>query len=231
MKEQHKRILDPKTVAALCVYLSVAVLCFANRDKITIASIVSYTPDDPVLAAAVMIALFTLKGCTVLLNGNVLYAASGVLFSLPVAMAVNSIGTVLMTTIPFFIGRKSGADMMESLVKKYKKLELVRNAPRHNEFVFTLFIRVLGILPCEPMGMYLGACGLRYRNFILGTMLGLAPAIAAYAIIGEYAAIPTSPQFVIAAVFQLSTTLCSLLAAFVWRKRNKKQEGMKPCKK
>ena len=231
MEKQQKRIFDPKTVAALCVYLCVAVLCFLNRDKITIASIVGYTPDDPVLAAAVMIALFTLKGCTVLLNGNILYAASGVLFSLPVAMAVNSIGTVLMTTIPFFIGRKSGTEMMEPLVKKYKKLELVRDAPRQNEFAFTLFIRVLGILPCEPMGMYLGACGLRYRNFILGTMLGLAPAIAAYAIIGEYAAIPTSPQFIIAAVFQVSTTLFSLLAAFMWRKRSKKQEGMKPCKK
>ena len=231
MEKQQKRIFDPKMVAVLCVYLGMAALCFLNRDKITIASIVGYTPDDPVLAAAVMIALFTLKGCTVLLNGNILYAASGVLFSLPVAMAVNSIGTVLMTTIPFFIGRKSGTEMMEPLVKKYKKLELVRDAPRQNEFAFTLFIRVLGILPCEPMGMYLGACGLRYRNFILGTMLGLAPAIAAYAIIGEYAAIPTSPQFIIAAVFQVSTTLFSLLAAFMWRKRSKKQEGMKPCKK
>ncbi len=48
-----------------------------------------------------MIGLFTLKGCTVLLNGNILYAASGLLFSLPVTIAANSIGTVLMTTIPF----------------------------------------------------------------------------------------------------------------------------------
>jgi len=224
MEKQQKRIFDPKMVAVLCVYLGMAALCFLNRDKITIASIVSYTPDEPVLAAAVMIALFTLKGCTVLLNGNILYAASGVLFSLPAAIAVNSVGTVLMTTIPFFIGRKSGAEMMETLVQKYKKLELVRNAPRHNEFAFTLFIRVLGVLPCEPMGMYLGACGLRYRRFILGTILGLAPAIAAYAIIGEYAAVPTSPQFIAAATFQLSTTLCSLLAAFLWRKRRKNKK-------
>ena len=62
MEKQQKRIFDPKMVAVLCVYLGMAALCFLNRDKITIASIVSYTPDEPVLAAAVMIALFTLKG-------------------------------------------------------------------------------------------------------------------------------------------------------------------------
>ncbi len=60
--------------------------------------------------------------------------------------------------------------MMETPVQKYEKLVLVRNAPRRSEFAFTLFIRVLGILPCEPVGMYLGACGPRYRNFILAAM-------------------------------------------------------------
>jgi len=95
MEKQQKHVFDPKMAAALCVYLGAAVLCFLNRDKITIA--------------------------TVLLNGNILYAASGVLFSLPVAIAVNSIGTVLMTTTPFFIGKRAGAEKMGALVQKYKK--------------------------------------------------------------------------------------------------------------
>lgn len=231
MTKQEKHICEPGKLIALCFYLGVAVLCFVHRDKITIESIVSYTPDNPVLAATAMLALFTLKGSTVFVNGNVLYAACGILFPLPAAIAVNTVGTVIMTTIPFFIGKRSGTETMETLARKYKKLEMVRNAPRHNEMLFALFMRVLGILPCEPVGMYLGSCGLHYSRYIIGTMLGLVPAIAAYAIIGEYAAAPASPQFIITAVFQMGTTLCSLAAAFVWKlRRRTSQERVQSCK-
>ena len=232
MTKKKKHRCEPRKLVAFCFYLGVSVVCFIHRDKITIESIVSYTPENPAVAAAVMLALFTLKGCTVFVNGNILYAACGVLFPLPAAIAVNAVGTVIMTTIPFFIGRKSGTAAMAALTQKYKKLEMVRNAPRHNELLFTLFMRVLGILPCEPVGMYLGSCGLRYSRYIVGTMIGLAPAIVAYAIIGEYAADPASPQFITAAVFQVGTTLCSLAVAFVWKlRRRSTQEREQSCKK
>lgn len=232
MRKQKKHSCDPGKVFAVAFYLGVAVLCFLHKDKLTIETIVGYAPKVPFGAAMVMIALFALKGSTVFVNGNILYAASGVLFSLPSAVIVNSIGTVIMTTIPFFIGRKSGADAMESLAQKHKKLEMVRSAPRHSELCFTLFMRILGILPCEPVGMYLGACGLRYSRYMVGTMLGLAPAIAAYAVIGEYAADPSSTQFIISAVFQGGTTVCSLVFAFVWKHRKEREQERKQlCKK
>lgn len=232
MTKKKKHRCEPGKLVALCFYLGVAVVCFIHRDKITIESIVSYAPENPAVAVAVMLALFTLKGCTVFVNGNILYAACGVLFPLPAAIAVNTVGTVIMTTIPFFIGRKSGTAAMAALAQKYKKLEMARNAPRHNELLFTLFMRILGILPCEPVGMYLGSCGLRYSRYIVGTMIGLAPAIVAYVIIGEYAADPASPQFILSAIFQAGTTLCSLAAAFVWKfRRRTNQERAQSCKK
>ena len=232
MAEEKKHTRDPGKLVALCFYLGVAMLCFVHRDKLTIENIVSYTPENPVLAAAVMLALFVLKGSTVFVNGNILYATCGVLFPLPAAIAVNTAGTVIMTTIPFFIGRRSGTETIETLAQKYKKLEMARNAPRHNELFFTLFMRILGILPCEPVGMYLGSCGLRYSRYIIGTMLGLAPAIVTYAIIGEYAADPASPQFIAAAAFQVGTTLCSLAVAFVWKlRRRSNQEREQTCKR
>ena len=232
MAKKKKHICDLGKLSAICIYLGVAVVCFIHRNKITIESIVSYTPENAAMAAAVMLALFTLKGCTVFVNGNILYAACGVLFPLPAAIAVNTAGSIIMTTIPFFIGRKSGTTTMDALAQKYKKLEMARNAPRYNELLFTLFMRILGILPCEPVGMYLGSCGLRYSKYIVGTMIGLAPAIVAYAIIGEYAADPMSPQFIISAIFQAGTTLCSLAAALMWKlRRRANQEREKSCKK
>lgn len=71
--------------------------------------------------------------------------------------------------------------------------------------------------------MYLGACSLRFGRYIAGTMLGLAPAIVMYAIIGAYIAEPTSPQFLVSVIIQAGTTICSLGAALIWeRQKNRK---------
>lgn len=205
----------------LAFWLFIIVLCILHRDQLTIDAIVGFTPAQPVWAAAVMLGLFALKGCTVMLNGNILYAASGVMFSLPAAIAVNAAGTIAMTTIPFVIGRKGGENALESLVKKYPQLQSLRNAPRKSELVSTFLLRVLGVLPCEPVGMYLGACGIHYDKYICGTLLGLIPAILSYAVIGEYAAQPSSPQFLIAVCFQVCTMFFGLIAGFLHKRRNR----------
>lgn len=217
-----RTLVSPGKRIVICFWLTLIVICFMHRDELTVEAIVSFTPDAPVWAAAVMLCLFALKGCTLMMSGIILYAASGVAFSLPWAILINTAGTFIMTTIPFFIGRKGGERAMEALTQKYQKLEALRNAPRNSEFSFTFFLRVLGLLPCELVGMYLGACGIHYEKYICGTLLGLIPAIVAYAVIGEYAAQPTSPQFIIAVGFQAGTTICALIAAFLY-KRKKRQ--------
>ena len=203
------------------LWLGLIVLCIIYRNELTIERIVNFTPEDTLLAIFIMLALFTLKGSTVFMNGNVLYAACGVMFSLPVAVTVNMAGTAIMTTIPFCIGRKGGSRAMEKLTLRYKKLRLLRDAPKQNEFFFTLILRLLGLLPCEIVGVYLGSCKLRYINYIGGTLLGLLPAAIAFGIIGEYASEPSSPQFIGAIAFQITTTVCTLLLSWRWRRKNR----------
>ncbi len=208
-------------VIVVCFWVFLIGILLVHRDEITVERIVGFTPDNTLLAIIVMLALFTLKGSAVLMNGNVLYTACGVMFSLPVAVAVNILGSVIMTTIPFWIGCKGGGAILEKLAQKYKKINLLRDAPKENEFLFTLLLRILGLLPCEPVGMYLGACKLRYIPYIGGTLLGLLPAVIAFAIMGEYAAEPAAPQFIAAVAFQIVISICALILVGVWKKKRK----------
>lgn len=216
----------------VCFWVFLIGILLVHRDEITVERIVGFTPDSTLLAILVMLALFALKGSTVFMSGNVLYVACGVMFSLPLAVAVNMLGSVVMTTIPFWIGRKGGTEALEKLTQKYKKLNLLRDAPKENEFLFTLLLRILGLLPCEPVGMYLGACRLRYRPYIGGTLLGLLPAAFAFAVMGEYAATPDSPQFIAAAALVAATTVCTLIAGGVWKRKKKTEhERASACSK
>ena len=208
-------------VAVVCIWLSVILLCLIYRDEITVERILGFTPRNTLLAILVMLGLFTVKGCTVLTNGCILYAACGVMFSLPMAVTVNLVGSFIMTTIPYWIGHKGGAGTLEQLTQKYKKLELIREFPRKNDFLLTLVLRLFGLLPCEPVGMYLGACKIRYGRYIGATLLGLLPAAVLYAVMGEFASDPSSPQFIAAVAIQAAITVAVLIWALVRSKKKK----------
>ena len=87
-------------------WVCLIILCLIHRDQITVDNIVSFTPGNPFLAVCVILFLFALKSVSVVIYGGILYVASGILFSLPAAIAVNLAGSVIMTTIPFLIGKK-----------------------------------------------------------------------------------------------------------------------------
>jgi len=115
-------------VLAVLFWVFLILLCGIYRDSITVDGIVNYVPGNTLATIGIMLALFALKGITVVVYGGILCAASGILFSLPVAICVNLAGTVLMASVPFFIGKKAGTGLIDQLARKNKRLELLRDA-------------------------------------------------------------------------------------------------------
>lgn len=206
-----------------CFWLSLIVVCFIYRDEITVERIVNFTPENPVLAAFIMLCLFALKSVTFFIYGGILYAANGILFSLPVAVLMNIAGTIVMTSIPFFIGKRAGSKALEQLTHKSPKLEMLKDVPNKNEFFVSFFVRIVGLLPGDLVGMYLGASGIRFSQYFLGTQLGLLPAVISFSVMGMSIDDPSSPAFIISACFEVGLMLLSVLLFFVWRRRQKKK--------
>lgn len=219
-----------KTLVILCWIVLIGI-CLYFRDQITVERIVSFTPESQVIAALVMLCLFAVKSVSVFIYGGILYAASGILFPLPGAIAVNILGSVVMTTIPYFIGRKAGTGKIAQLVQKYPRLEILRDAPSRNGFFTAFFVRIIGILPSDIIGMYLGSTGIPYGTYICGTILGMLPAILSFSIMGMSAEDMTSPAFILSVCFELGLMLLSLTGYFLWRRKSKhNQRGTNPQK-
>ena len=198
-------------------------LCFIFRDEITVERIVSYTPGNPILAAVIMLGLFALKSVSFFVYGGILYAACGIIFPLPQAILVNTLGTFVMTVIPYIIGRKAGYKSIEKLTEKNTKLELLRDTSNRNGFFISLFVRIIGLLPGDLVGMYLGACGINFSKYVSGTMVGLYPAVIAFSVMGMSAEDPASPAFIISVVVEIGLCLISLLLYILWSRRKKKK--------
>ena len=174
-----------------------------------------------------MFLLFAIKSVSVVIYGGLLYASSGIMFSLPVAILVNTIGTVIMVSIPFFIGKRAGKDTMNKLVAKNPKLEVLREAPSKNELFVSIFVRLVGMLPGDLVSMYLGASGVHYSKYIAGSMIGLFPAIVSFSVMGMSADDISSPAFIISTAFEIGLMIVSIAIYFIWRKKQKQNSGGK----
>ena len=120
-KNSRKRSSSLLQKIALVAWAALIVAALLNRDKITIDSILSYTPSNLWLAALVMLGLFALKTLSVVFSSGLLFMVSGMLFDLPVAIVVNIAGALVMFLEGYAIGRAGGRDLVEDLTERYPR--------------------------------------------------------------------------------------------------------------
>lgn len=210
-----------RQTVVVCLWGLLILLCFLYRDHLTIESIVNYSPADPLLAVLVLLCLFAVKSITLFVYCGILYAASGVLFDFPFSVLVNQAGTFLMMSIPYYIGKRAGIKALTAMVQKNSKLRLLQTSISSNEFFLSFLVRILGLLPSDLVGMFMGASGLRYSRYLLGSMLGMLPTTITFAVMGMSVQDIRSPEFLISAGIELALMVFSAVIYALWQHSKK----------
>lgn len=205
--------------AALLIWAALIVLIFINRDKITVEAITGFTPENVLLTALVMIALFALKTLSIVFYSGILFTASGIMFSLPVAMIVNILGAFTMLTEGYFIGRSAGSGLVAELTEKYPKFREFTGLKDENPFMFALLLRMLKVINYDLGSMYMGASGVPLLPFYAGSLTALLPEIVVFALVGNGIVSSSAMPFAAAAVLYAA---CCLISVFMLRSMMKK---------
>ena len=203
------------------LWVAIIIGCILNRDKLTVEGILNFTPKNLWLAALVILLMFAIKSISMVLYSGIFYVADGILFPLPVAILVNILGTVIMLTIPYGIGKSMGASAVDHIKEKYPKAGQISAFRTGNDFFFAALIRIIGIVPCDIASLYMGAIQVNYLKYLPGSILGLLPAIILYPIMGMGIKDIHSPQFWIALGIKLLLMGLSAGGSYLYRKRNK----------
>ena len=204
-------------------WISLLILFLKNRGGLSVEDILRYQPESKTKAILIMQGLFALKSVDFLLHSGVLYAADGVMFSLPAAIAINLLGAAVMVTPPFFIGRTIGQPMLDELSEKHPKIRQIAEIPEKSELVVNILLRTTG-LPLLPVALYVGAAKGRYVPYLFGSLLGLLPTLVAYTVMGVGIGDRSSPAFWIAFGSLGCVNAASIvLSAFLLNKH--KEEG------
>ena len=143
-----------------------------SGQKLSVDDILNYTPSEPILAVLFLWLAFALKSLSLVFPVVALFAVSGQLFPLPIALAVNTVGIAITMTLPYLLGRASELDFSEKLIAKYPKLKEVRQLREQSSFFLSFLVRAIGVLACDVVSMYFGSTKMDYLPYITGAVLG-----------------------------------------------------------
>ena len=119
---------------------------------------------------------------------NVLVLSAGLLLELPVALVVAFSGALLGAVVAFAIGRLLGRDAVSALAgRRLTRLDAM--ATDHG-LATVLGARLAPALPFTIFNYTAGMSGMRLRDFVLGTLLGIVPGTVFYVVVGASGATP-----------------------------------------
>lgn len=183
--DKKSRIQKIIKYGALAVWAALIIVIIVNKDKITVDAIISYTPSNLFLAALVLLLLFALKSLSVFFASIVLYTVSGLLFPMPIALLVNSLGVIVMASEAYLMGRIFGSDLIGTIAEKYPKVQPILHLQDKKPFLFTFLLRMLKVSNVDISSMYLGASHTKFAPYLAASFLALIPELVLYAVLGS----------------------------------------------
>ena len=216
-------VLKRITQIAPLIMVGICIMIYLKFFRgVTIAQILDFTPEDLWLAALFIIGMFAMKSMSIFFPMLILIAAAGSIFpNYFAALAVNSIGVLVMITIPYLIGRYAEREFVEGLINKNPKADKLREIQSDNELFIAYFTRVINLLPCDLVSMFLGSAGFAPGKYLLGSFLGIFPGVVTTTLMGANADDPKSPKFWAAVVVEVLFAVGSSAAYYFYKKKKK----------
>ena len=172
-------LLIPVTaILILCAIFGSFAMNFSGADVVSLLS------DNPVFSVLELLVLYILKTCSIMFPLGALQVASGMIYPLPLALAVNLVGVAIIVTIPFILGKKTAPELQRKLIQRFPKLQRVENFQNRNPFTYCFLLRVVCVVPGDLLSWYLGTTGLEYLLFVLGTVLGKLTGMILFTLLG-----------------------------------------------
>jgi uncharacterized membrane protein YdjX (TVP38/TMEM64 family) len=131
----------------------------------------------PVSARLIYIAVY-IAGTVMLLPGTVLSFAGAVLFGAYQGTLYTWIGATVGATLAYLLARALGRDFVERLFGG--RFAAFDKSIREHGFIGLLIIRLLPFFPFNAVNFGCGLTGIRLRDYVLATAIGIVPGTFVY---------------------------------------------------
>ena len=168
-------------IVMLVIALTAGILI--RLDILKVDQIIAAVNDNRLIAALVILALFAFKGCSCIPYAVILIGCA-LIFELPLAILINTVGTVLCISVSYLIGRFSKGLTFEGIMEKHPKFRRYFSNAENYSFTFVFFTHTLH-LSTEVQGVLFGLLRTPYWAYVSGSMVALIPSMLIYTVIGD----------------------------------------------
>ena len=217
MKKNKKWIWAIIILSPVILYLLYVTI--TKLRGITAADITAIMPVNKYLAFLLIMALYGVKSLTIFFPIVALNIAVGAMYPLKYAFLINLAGSITAVTVPYLIGVVCKETLTVKLKDKYKNIQKLEDYRSDNQVIFTYVTRAVGFLPCDILSWYMGNVRMNYFYYLIGSLLGMLPAMILNTIFGEKLKQGITSEVIIFAVILFGT---SFLISFLSNKMMKK---------
>ena len=168
-------------------------------------------------AIVILFLIYIIKPFFVVTPISLVAIATGIIYGPIFGTIYSIIGSFLSATVGFYIARFLGQSFVDKLLKG-KKTKIEGDIEKKG-FSIMLFLRLAFIFPYDPLSYAGGLSKMRYRDFILGTVIGVFPEMCAYNYLGTNVDNLLSKKTLGAILIIVVLALCSFLIKFKNKKR------------
>lgn len=173
---------------AFMAVMLVACLAFIISNNISVRNIdaiTSHIHGGTLTVSAIIIAFTVIKSFALVFPPIVLYFVAGVVLgNAPLAIAVNFIASALSLILPYFLGRFTGKEMLNTLENKFKAVKKLEDFTEENTWVVVFILKVSGIVPSDLSSVIFGAMNIPFGKYFLSANLGLLALNVSWSLIG-----------------------------------------------
>ena len=217
---KNKKKLIP-IVAIVLMGIVFTVIVKKTSDPLSVNTILRYTPENAMLAAGIVLLLFALKSLTVVFPLSILYLASGILFQPVIAVLISTVGVAITITIPYWIGKYSGKQIVQEICQKYPKAGMIAQYQRTNTFFACFITRIVGFLPGDIVSIYFGACDTAYLIYLAAGVSGSLLSIITTTLLGEKISTPFSVEFMIVLLCRILVSVGAVVINYQLNQKKK----------
>lgn len=187
------RIVLILCISALFIYVIVK---YQHRFRhINVRGLRNYIISFGPMASVVLLLIYSLKPIVLVFPAVLLTVLAGNIFGPIKGFALTIIGLFVSASLAFYLSRSLGKPFV-SKITKGKLLKLDDSIETHG-FKIMFLMRLSTLFPYDALSYASGLTKMKYKDFILGTILGTAPEMLAYSFLGQSMRHPFSKKILI----------------------------------
>jgi uncharacterized membrane protein YdjX (TVP38/TMEM64 family) len=136
---------------------------------------------------AVLFAVAYVPAAVLFVPGSLLTLGAGFVFGVVKGTLVVSAGSTAGAAAAFLVARTVAHDWVARRLAGWPKLAAIGRAVAKEDFKLVLLTRLSPVLPFNVLNYAFGLTGVRFRNYVLASWIGMLPGTVMYVYLGSAA--------------------------------------------